>query len=200
MDIIKELSDRFPDHRVGKIPGEWHLSIDQDYTEGPVSFGSRPIPAAMREMTKAQLDFLEEHDIISKVPKGVPTPWCSQMHVVHKKDGKSVRVCIDPKFLNQALLREYHPIKTLEDVLTKIQGSKCFTVLDANMGFYQLQLDAESQLLTCFQTPWGRYKYQRLPMGIKSAPELYQRAVEEIFQDVDNLGNIFDDILLYSAN
>ena len=200
MDIIKEFSDRFPDHRVGKIPGEWHLSIDQDYTEGPVSFGSRPIPAAMREMTKAQLDFLEEHDIISKVPKGVPTPWCSQMHVVHKKDGKSVRVCIDPKFLNRALLREYHPIKTLEDVLTKIQGSKCFTVLDANMGFYQLQLDAESQLLTCFQTPWGRYKYQRLPMGIKSAPELYQRAVEEIFQDVDNLENIFDDILLYSAN
>ena len=200
LDIVREFQDRFPVDRVGKIPGEVHLSIDPEYKDGPVSYGSRPVPAAMRELTKAQLDFLEKQEIITKVPKGVPTPWCSQMHVVHKKDGKSVRVCIDPKFLNKALLREYHPIKTLEDVLTKVQGSKYFTVLDANMGFYQLQLDAESQLLTCFQSPWGRYMYRRLPMGIKSCPEQYQRAIEEIFEGVDNLENIFDDVLLHTLD
>ena len=196
LEIIKEFSDRFPEDRVGKIPGEWSLSIDPEYKDGPVSFGARPLPAAMKNPTKGQLDYMAKNDIITKVPKGVPTPWCSQLHVVHKKDGKSVRTCIDPKFLNRALLREYHPIKTLEDVLTQVEGCKYFTVLDANMGFFQIQLDKQSQLLTCFNTPWGRYMYKRLPMGIKSAPEIYQRAIEEMYQGMENFHNIFDDILL----
>ena len=197
--ILVEYRDRFPTDRVGKMPGKWTLSLDPEYKEGPVSQAARPIPAAMKEKTKEQLDYLEKQGIIARVPKGTPTPWCSQLHVVHKKDGNSVRICIDPKFLNKALLREYHPINTLEDVLTRIDGSKFFTVLDANMGYYQLQLDENSQLLTSFNTPWGRYMYLRLPMGIKSSPELYQRAMEEIFHGQEHLSNIFDDILLDSV-
>ena len=90
IDVIKEFPDRFPEDRVGTIPGEWHLSMDPEYKQGPVSYRSRPIPAAMRDLTKTQLDYLEKNDIIAKVPIGTPTPWCSQMHVVHKKDGQSV--------------------------------------------------------------------------------------------------------------
>ena len=134
------------------------------------------------------------------MPPNVPTPWCSQLHVVHKKDKKSVRVCIDPKFLNKALLREVHPIKTIEDVLTMVEGSKCFTTLDANMGIFQIQLDYDSQLLTAFSTPWGRYMYKRLPMGICSAPEIYQRKIEELFEGIENLASIFDDVLLYNRD
>ena len=179
VDVLVEFQDRFPEDTVGCIPGEISLSLDPEYKDGPVSFGSRPIPAALKEQTKAQLDFLERQGIITKVPVGVPTPWCSQMHVVHKKDGKSVRICIDPKFLNRAILREFHPLKTIEDILSQVEGSKFFTKLDANKGFFQIQLDYESQLLCAMNTPWGRYMYQRLPMGIKSCPEIYQRKIEE---------------------
>ena len=200
LDILVEYSDRFPEDSVGKIPGECHLSIDPEYSDGPVSYPCRPLPVAMKELTKKQLEYLENNDIIKKVPPNVPTPWCSQLHVVHKKDKKSVRVCIDPKFLNKALLREAHPIKTIEDVLTMVEGSKCFTTLDANMGFFQIQLDYDSQLLTSFSTPWGRYMYKRLPMGICSAPEIYQRKIEELFDGIENLASIFDDVLLYDKN
>ncbi len=196
LEVIKDFPDRFPTNRVGKMPVKVSLSIDPEYKDGPISYGSRPLPAAMRDKTKEQLDYLEKNDIIIKVPKGIPTPWCSQLHVVHKKDGNSVRVCIDPKFLNRALFREYHPINTLEDVITRTNGSKYFSVLDANMGYFQLQLDYNSQLLKSFNTPWGRYMYRRLPMGIKSSSEIYQRAVEEIFEGVDN---IFDDVLLHTV-
>ena len=198
--IVNEFSDRFPDDGIGKIPGKWSLHLDPDYKDGPIAHGPRPLPAALQEKTKNQLDYLEKHGIITKVPKGTPTPWCSQLHVVHKKDGKSVRICIDPKFLNRALLREYHPLNTLEQVLTKTNGSQYFTKLDANMGYYQLQLDYDSQLLTAFHTPWGRYMYQRLPMGIKSAPELFQRAMEEVLAGIDNVSVIFDDILIHTSN
>ena len=137
INILQKFPDRCPNDSIGKLPGECHLSIDPEYRDGPVSFGSRPLPAAMRELTKKQLDYLLANDIIAVVPTNVPTPWCSQMHVVHKQDGKSVRVCIDPKFLNKALLRETHPIKTIEDVITKVEGSNYFTKLDANMFFFR---------------------------------------------------------------
>ena len=198
--ILQNFEDRFPTESIGKLPGECHLSVDPEYKDGPVSFGSRPLPAAMRELTKKQLDYLQENDIITKVQTNVPTSWCSQMHVVHKKDGKNVRVCIDPKFLNKALLRETHPIRTIEDVVTRVEGSNFFTTLDANMGFFQIQLDAESQLLTTFSTPWGRFMYKRLPMGITSAPEIYQRKIEEVFEGIENLANIYDDVLLYTKD
>ena len=58
------------------------------------------------------------------------------MHVVHKSDGKNVRVCIDPKFLNKALLRETHLIKTIEDVATRICGSRFFHKVRCKYGIF----------------------------------------------------------------
>ena len=52
IEILQKFPDRFPLDSIGKLPGECHLSIDPEYKEGPVSFGSRPLPAAMRELTK----------------------------------------------------------------------------------------------------------------------------------------------------
>jgi hypothetical protein len=68
-DILIEYRDRFPEDKVGKIPGQWSLSIDPEYQDGPKSFGTRPIPEAIRGMTKDQLDYLERNEIIAKVPK-----------------------------------------------------------------------------------------------------------------------------------
>ncbi|XP_076371489.1 uncharacterized protein LOC143257120 [Tachypleus tridentatus] len=56
-EILLQYKDRFPTDRVGKIPGKCTLSIDPDYKDGPVSQAARPIPVAMRDRTKVQLDF-----------------------------------------------------------------------------------------------------------------------------------------------
>ena len=68
-------------------------------------------------------------------------------------------------------------MSTVDDIATRVNGSKLFTTLDANMGYFQLELDEQWQPLTYFITPFGRYMYKRLPMGITAAPELYQRAM-----------------------
>ena len=73
---------------------------------------------------------MEKMNIVQKVPVGSPTPWCSALHVVHKKNTSpdvDVRITIDPKDLNKALLREYHPMTTLEEVTTRTNGSNLFT-------------------------------------------------------------------------
>ena len=193
----KAILDKYIDvtSGIGCIPGTCTLKYDPSVK--PVAHPPRLIPAALRDAVKSKLDMLEKHDIIQRVPVGTPTPWCSSLHTVLKKNRNDVRITIDPKDLNKALLREYHPIVTVEDVITRTHGSTYFTVLDANQGFFQIKLDDESALLTSFNTPFGRYFYKRLPMGISSAPEIYQRAMTELFSGISGVEIVMDDILVH---
>jgi hypothetical protein len=191
VDILREYSDVFSG--LGKVPGEVTLKVNPDVT--PVAHPPRPVPVALRDKVQAKLQEMVDDDIIERVPVGTPTPWCSAMHVVMKKD-KSVRITIDPKDLNNALMREYHPTNTVEEVAQRCGRAKYFTVLDANQGYYQLVLDKESRNFTAFNTPFGRFRFLRLPMGIKSAPEIFTRVFGDIFADVDGLEMIMDDFLI----
>ena len=192
-DVLYEFSDVF--QGLGKVPGEVSLKVCGDAT--PIAHPPRPVPAALREAVQSKLAELESQDIIEKIPVGEPTPWCSALHIVPKKDS-SVRITIDPRDLNEALYREYHPVVTVEEVARKCGPSKYFTVLDANSGYFQLVLDKESRSYTAFNTPFGRYRYKRLPMGITSAPELFQRIFGDIFGKIPGLHMIMDDFLIAS--
>ena len=74
-----------------------------------------------------------------------------------------------------------------------------FTVLDAKDGFSQVKLYEESTRMTTFYTPFGRYKWLRMPFGISSAPEEFQRLVHDIIGDVDGVETIADDLLVYGS-
>jgi len=88
---------------------------------------------------------------------------------------------------------------TVEEVLPKLAKAKVFTVLDAKGGFHQVKLDKESSLLTTFWTPFGRYRYLRMPQGISSAPEEYQRRQNEALSGLNGVEVIADDILCYGS-
>lgn len=49
---------------------------------------------------------------------------------------KEVRICLAPQNLNKALLREFYKLLTFEELTREVRGSKYFTILDANKGFY----------------------------------------------------------------
>ena len=57
-----------------------------------------------------------------------PTPWISSMVIVKKKSGK-IRICLDPKDLNESIERENSPLSTIEEISTKLNKAKVFTVL-----------------------------------------------------------------------
>lgn len=181
---------------VGCIPGHYSLKFDPSIP--PVINPPRPISANLRDAVLSELNRMEANGIIAQVPVGTPTPWCSSLHVVLKKNNQ-VRITIDPRDLNKALLREHHPIATIDDVITRTHGAKYFSVLDARQGYFQIQLDEPSALITAFNTPFGRYHYKRLPMGITSAPEIYQRAMSDIFAGIQHVEIIMDDILIFGS-
>ena len=132
------------------------------------------------------------------VPTTTPTEWVSSLVTVVKPN--KIRLCIDPKDLNEAVKREYYPMKTVEDVLTRLPDAKIFSTLDATSGFWKIPLDEESSFLTCFNTPFGRYRFKRLPFGIKSAPEVYQRVMEELFGGIEGCEVIADDLMVWGRN
>ena len=110
--------------------------------------------------------------VVSRVDE--PTEWCSGMVVVLKPNGK-LRICTDYIKLNESIKRERLMLPAVEHTLAQLQGAKVFSKLDANNGFWQVPLAKESSLLTTFITPFGRFAYNRLPFGITSAPEFFQK-------------------------
>ena len=53
---------------------------------------------------------------------------------------------------------------TLEQVLPRLSKAKVFTTLDAKDGFNKIGLDEASSKKTTFRTPFGRYRYLRMPL------------------------------------
>ena len=132
-------------------------------------------------------------NIIQKVVE--PSDWVSNMVVVKKGNGQ-LRICIDPMFLNKAIKRPHYMMPTIEQILPYLNNAKVFTILDARHGFWQVELDHESSKLTTFTTPFGRYRWLRLPFGIASAPEEYQRRMHETLEDLPGTHIYADDILV----
>ena len=140
---------------------------------------------------------MEKEGVISKVSE--PTEWCSGMVVVPKKSGK-VRICVDLKPLNKSVRREVHPLPKVDDTLAQLAGAKVFSKLDANSGFWQIPLSPSSRLLTTFITPIGRYCFNKLPFGIASAPEHFQRRMSHILAGLKGVLCQMDDILVFGSN
>jgi len=121
------------------------------------------------------------------------------MVVVPKKSGQ-VRICVDLKPLNKSVLREVHPLPKVDETLAQLAGAKIFSKLDANSGFWQIPLSKPSRLLTTFITPMGRYCFNKLPFGISSAPEHFQRRMSELLADLEGVLCQMDDILVFGRD
>ena len=87
-------------------------------------------------------------------------------------------------------------MRTVEDVASRMPNAAVFSTLDARSGFWQIKLDYESSLLTTFSTPFRRYRFLRVPFGITSASEVFQRAMEELFAGYP-CAIIVDDLLVW---
>jgi transposase InsO family protein len=160
-------------------------------------FTPRNIPLPLRPNVEEELRRMEELGVISKVD--VPTPWCAGMVVVPKKNGK-VRICVDLQPLNRHVLREVHPLPKVDETLAQLSGAKVFSKLDANSGFWQIPLSEESKLLTTFITPQGRYCFNKLPFGICSAPEHFQKRMSQILVGLEGVLSSIDDVFVFGKD
>jgi len=186
-ELLKEFEDVFTG--LGCLEGEYKIVMDE--TVRPVVRSPRRVPAAVRDPLKSKLEELELLGVIVKVTE--PTNWVSS--IVCKQETHKLRICLDPKDLNKAIMREHYQIPTFEEVTSRLSGAKVFSVLDAKEGFWQIKLDEKSSYLTTFNTPFGRYRWTRMPFGISSAPEVWQRRAHELAEDLQGIEVMADDFL-----
>ena len=188
-DIIKKYKDLFSG--IGCIKKKYHIEIEPDAK--PVIYPCRKVAVPLLNSLKHSLEDLERQQIIKKVEGA--SKWVNPLVLVKKPDGK-LRICLDPQALNKVIKREYCQIPTLEQIVSKLNGATVFSTLDATQGFYQVPLDEASMDLCTFGTPFGRYKFLRMPYGIKSAPEVFQTIFKEIF-NIKGADTYIDDLLVW---
>lgn len=177
---------------LGTLEGDVSLQVDPAIQ--PSALPARQIPQALKEPAKQEIERLLELGIVEKITHA--TDWVSQMVTVHKRDG-SVRLCLDPRLLNQALKRERYHVPTFEEVLPELADAKVFSRLDMKTGYWQVVLEEKSRDLTTFQTPWGnRYRWTRMPFGLNASGEIFMRKVHEALADLEGVFCIVDDIIV----
>ena len=188
--LIKSYPKVFSDG-LGLLQGHYHIRLNSNAV--PVQHAPRRVPVPLRARLKETLDDLVCQEILAPVEQ--PILWISSMVVVPKKD-VTLRICLDPKDLNKAILREHYPLPTIEDIATRLYGVKVFSILDVSKGFWHVLLDEQSSFLTTFHTPFGRYRWRRMPFGLCSAPEVFQRRMHELIEGLQGLEVVADNFVV----
>jgi len=138
----------------------------------PVVQPHRRIPFHLRKKVEDEIQELLEQDIIERVEG--PTPLVSPIVTPPKpKQPDKVRLCLDIRQANQAIIRERHLLPTLDDVIYDLNGSCKFSKLDLKMAYHQLVVRESSRFITTFSTHVGLFRYKRLNFGISSASEIF---------------------------
>ena len=195
-DMGQGIFDKCPDlvQGLGCLPGEHSIKLDPSLP--PVVHPPRKVPVSLRGKIKDELDRMEKAGVV--VEHTGPSDWVKSMVAVVKPN--KIRICIDPRDLNEAIRREHFPMTTIEEVVADMPQAKVFSFLDATSGYWQVKLDEESSKLCTFNTRFGRYRFTRLPFGIKSAPEVFQNCMYDLFADLEDVKVIVDDLLIWGKD
>ena len=191
--LVQEYDDVFKG--IGCLQVKHHIELKEEAS--PVVHAPRKVPISLRNRLHKELNKLEKLNIVSKVDE--PTDWVNSLVIVEKKTGQ-LRLCIDPRDLNKNIKREHFHLPTKTEITAEMAGAKWFTKLDASNGFWQIELDKPSARLCTFNTPFGRYCFNRLPFGICSSPEVFHKTVSQMCAGIDGVQVFIDDIIIWGRN
>ena len=163
----------------------------------PCFYKARPVPYAIREKVDHELTRLESLGIIEKIQF---SNWATPIVPVIKPDG-SIRICGDYRVtVNKSASVDKYPIPRIEDLQTKLSGGLRYTKLDMSNAYLQMTLEESSREYTTINTHRGLFRYCRLPFGVSSAPSIWQRAMDSLFQDMSNVAVYLDDIVITGSS
>ncbi|CAI6369196.1 unnamed protein product [Macrosiphum euphorbiae] len=177
---------------LGNFPDEYSIQLKPNAI--PVTNVPHRVPINIQDKLKCELDRLVSEKIIREINE--PTEWVNRLVIVEKKNG-SMRLCLDPRDLNENIIHEYCVIPTLSDLSSKLKNARVFSVFDLKDGFWQIKLDLESSKLCTFGTMFGTFCFNRLPFGINNAAEICQKWNMKVFGGIENVFIYLDDILVF---
>ena len=136
-------------------------------------------------------------DVITAVHE--PTDWVNSVicNIKEAPEGKKkIRLCLNHKDFNKNIRQEHYYTRIIDELLSQLHGKKFFFVINTKKGYCHVALDHESSLLCAVNTPFGRYCFKRLPIGIKLSQDIFQSKLDEVYQHISNVMGIADDIVV----
>ncbi|XP_055632421.1 uncharacterized protein K02A2.6-like [Toxorhynchites rutilus septentrionalis] len=148
------------------------------------------------EKVQSEIDHLLEQDIIETAPRD--SPWISRLVISPKAgDPVSVRLCVDMRAANKAIVPQHYPLPTFDDIVPHLHNCKWFSKIDLTKAFHQVVLAKECRFITTFATHQGYYRYKRLTFGMNCASEVFQSIIERVLKGIKCVRVFIDDIVVF---
>ncbi|XP_062554416.1 uncharacterized protein K02A2.6-like [Armigeres subalbatus] len=189
LDINSVVEENMPFNKIAGIQVHIHMNS----TIKPVFQPLRKVPVPLEAAVNKKLEQLLKRDII-EVKTG-PTQWVSPLVVVGKANGEP-RLCLDLRRVNEAVLRERYPMPIVDDYLAKMGRNMIRSKLDIKEAFLQVELDPVSRDITTFITSKGLFRFKRMPFGLATAPETFQRVMDEVLVGCEGAYWYLDDVMV----
>ena len=200
-EILSQYSGCF--EGIGHFPGDlykFHLKPDHKLAR----HAPRKVPVHLEAAFKEEIKSLVKQGILEEVKEH--TDWVNSYVIVEKDTGnhhspnhtvkKKLRICLDPRELNEALEREPYHTRSVDEITAKLQGMTVFTIVDFKKGYWMIVLHPDSRRLTCMALPFGRFQWTCLPMGTVVAQDIFQSKLDAIFIGMEGVTGIADDMII----
>ena len=166
VDLFKEFQDVFA----------WSYEDLKSYDTSviqhtiPLKENQKPFKQKLRRINPVLLPSIEK-EVQRMYEAGIIAPirfseWISNLVPTRKKTGE-IRLCVDLRNLNQVSLKDNYPLPKMDHILQRVVGASRISLLDGFSGFNQILVHPDDQDKTAFTTPWGTFKYVKMPFGLK---------------------------------
>lgn len=162
-----------------------------------------PIAVPPYRMSPPRKSLLEK-EIQKMLQEGVivpcVSPWAAPVVLVPKPNNQ-IRVCVDYRRLNSITVPDSYPLPRIDDLLHEAKPTPFMTTLDLKSGYWQIKVRDADQDKTAFITPFGIFKFLRMPFGLRNAPSTFQRVIDQFRVSLGHVKILayLDDLLIFSA-
>ena len=118
--------------------------------------------------------------------------------ISHGKDD-GVRLCCDYRRLNEVTEDDPYCMPRADDLVDRIGQAWYLSTLDMTKEYFQVPMRQEDRQKTAFMIPLGRYQFLRMLFGLKGAPAMFQRLVDDLLDDMGDFTSAYiNDVVVYS--
>ncbi|XP_064477798.1 uncharacterized protein K02A2.6-like [Ornithodoros turicata] len=161
----------------------------------PVQAKLRRLPFSVRDEVSRELQRLLDDDVVERVDA---SEWVSPIVVAKKKNG-TIRLCVDLRAPNQAVIADCFPLPSIDELMVSLVGAKWFSKLDLKSAYHQVLLSEDSRDLTAFITHEGLFRFKRVCFGLASAPSAFQKMMTNVLKGCSGVLCYLDDVVVFGG-
>uniref|UniRef100_H3H490 Uncharacterized protein n=1 Tax=Phytophthora ramorum TaxID=164328 RepID=H3H490_PHYRM len=143
--------------------------------------GAAPVVQRVRKVApqfREKLSDLIKSLLSAKMIMPSTSPWASPIVIIIKKNGVDIRLCIDYRLVNSLTRLMMYPMPLISDLLEDLDKVLWYCLLDMASGFWVVSMTEGARKISAFITPFGLFEWTRMPFGLKNAPQIYHRLID----------------------